>query len=95
VIADDLDPVGVSAAPRETYPPLIVDPDAVLTGAITAEPLETVPRWYPQILWVHRRIQHPELPKSDLLHLGAESFRRSTIEQPLGIAITEALDHAK
>jgi hypothetical protein len=89
----DLDPVGVPAAPPETYPPLVVDPDAVLTCAIIAKPLETVPRWYPQILEVHRRVQHPQLPKSDLLHVAAEPLRRSTIEQPLGVAIMKALDH--
>jgi len=93
VIVHDLDPRGISPAPPEADPPLVVDPDAVLTCAITSQALETIPRWYPQIVDVHSRVQHSELPQSDLLHFGAEPFRRSTIEQPLGVSITEALDH--
>jgi hypothetical protein len=32
MVIDDLDAVGVAVAPHEADPPLVVDPDAVLTA---------------------------------------------------------------
>ena len=42
VIIDDFDIVSVVVAPYEADPPLRVDPDAVLAGAITAQGLEAI-----------------------------------------------------
>ena len=37
VIVDDLHLVSVAIPPNETYPPLIIDPDAVLTLTLTSK----------------------------------------------------------
>ncbi len=42
VVVDDLDVSGICARPAETDPPLIVDPDTVLPGAIAFELLQSV-----------------------------------------------------
>jgi hypothetical protein len=50
VIVDDLDMVSVAVMPDETYPPLVIDPDAVLAAAVAAESLESVLGWQSQEL---------------------------------------------
>jgi hypothetical protein len=37
VIVDDFDVIGITISPRETYPPLVVDPNAVLPDTIAAK----------------------------------------------------------
>ena len=44
VIVHDLDVIGVTVAPPEADPPLLVDPNAELAGAITNQRLEPVAR---------------------------------------------------
>lgn len=44
MIVHDLDPVGMPVAPFEADAPLIVDPDAVLSFAVSQEPLAPVSR---------------------------------------------------
>ena len=42
VIIGDLNVVSVSPLPSEADPPLIIDPDAVLPGTISAEPFKVI-----------------------------------------------------
>jgi hypothetical protein len=44
VVIDDLDVEAVPLRPLEAKPPLIVDPDAVLTGAISLQRLQAISR---------------------------------------------------
>jgi hypothetical protein len=44
MVIDDFDVEGISVAPPEAYSPLIIDPDRVLTGAISFELFQSVPR---------------------------------------------------
>jgi len=50
MIVSDLDVVSVAFSPPKAHPPLIVDPDAVLSLAILRELLEPVAWRNPQIL---------------------------------------------
>jgi hypothetical protein len=95
VVVHDLDVVGVAASPSEADPPLVVDPDGVLTLPITAESFQPVPRRNPQIIQARRGVQHPELPQGHPLHVPTEASGRVSREQPLGVPITEALDHSE
>jgi hypothetical protein len=50
VIVRDLYVVGVSSIPSEANPPLLVDPNAVLTHAIPNEALQAVPWGHSQVV---------------------------------------------
>ncbi len=49
MIVHDLDIVRVSACPTEAESPLVIDPDAVLTCAISQQFLKPIRRWDHQI----------------------------------------------
>ena len=49
-LRSDLHVVHVAVSPPKAHPPLIIDPDAVLSLAIPRELLEPVAWWNPQIL---------------------------------------------
>jgi hypothetical protein len=49
VVVDDFHVEGVTASPLEAYSPLLTDPDAVLTFAISSQGLKPVPRGHAQI----------------------------------------------
>jgi hypothetical protein len=93
VVVHDLNVVRIAAVPPEADPPLIVDPDAVLTCAITAQPFQAVPRRHAKIVQPRRSIKHPELPQGHLLHPRSEPANRPTVEELLGFPVSEALDH--
>jgi hypothetical protein len=56
VVVHDLDVVRIATVPSEADSPLIVDPHAVLTGAITPQPFQAVPRRDTQIIQPHRSV---------------------------------------
>ncbi len=94
VVVHDLSVVRIAAVPSEADPPLVVDPDAALARAITAQPFQTVPRRHTKIVQLRRSIQHPELSQGDLLHPRSEPATRPPVEQPLGVPVPEALSGA-
>jgi hypothetical protein len=58
MVIDDLDLVGITAAPLETNPVLIVDAYAELPASIATQFLEPVTGWHTQISQVGRGIKH-------------------------------------
>jgi hypothetical protein len=50
MIVDDFDVVGVAAPPNKADPPLIVDPNAVLSSAISGKALQPIARRKPKII---------------------------------------------
>lgn len=50
VVVNDLHLLRSGVGPHEADPPLVVDPDAVLTRSIAFEGLEPVPRWDAEVL---------------------------------------------
>jgi len=93
VVVHDLDLVRIAAMPPEADPPLVVDPDAVLACAITAQPFQAVSGRHAKIVQSRRGIQHPELSQGHLLHPRSEPANRPPLEEPLGFPVPEALDH--
>ncbi len=69
MIIHDLHVIGIFLPPHEANPPLIVDPDAVLTRATTCEFLEAISRGNPKILKSHGPVQHPQFPQGNLLDI--------------------------
>ncbi len=50
MIVNNLHLVGVAGIPAKTNSPLIVDPNTVLTLAISAELLKAIAGWDPQVI---------------------------------------------
>jgi hypothetical protein len=95
VIVNDLDLVRIAILPTEADSPLVIDADAVLARAITAELLEAIPRRHPEILQLLGGINHDQLPEHHPDQFGGKAADTLTPEQSLGIRIGEALDHPK
>jgi hypothetical protein len=50
MVINDLNIKGISIFPGEAYSPLVVNADAVLSGTVASQRLESVAGRYPQIL---------------------------------------------
>jgi hypothetical protein len=61
MVVHDFDVIRIAIAPDEAEPPLVVDPDAVLSDPIAREGFQVVAWWLPEILEPDRRGQRPEL----------------------------------
>jgi hypothetical protein len=95
MIVNDLYLVGVTISPAKTDPPLIVDANAVLPGAIASELLESVPWWHPEIVQRFRRIHGDQLPEHRPEERGGIAPNTLALEQGLSVPIGEALDHLR
>ena len=65
MIVYNLDSHRIISLPGETDAILLVDPDAVLTFAVAMERLQTIPRWYTQIVQRLGRVKLIEFPNGD------------------------------
>ncbi len=61
VVVDDLDVLGPGVGPDETDAPLLVDPDAVLSGAVRLEGFEAVAGRGPEVVQRFGGVEHDEL----------------------------------
>jgi hypothetical protein len=61
VVICDVALIGSVSLPDKTNAPLIIDPDAVLSGSISFQLLQPVSRWRKQVLEVRRTIEHDPL----------------------------------
>jgi hypothetical protein len=69
VVVDDLDCECIAGFEPETDAPLIVDPNAVLTGSVTSQEFQPIVGWDPQVVDVGRPIQHSQLAHRDCLDI--------------------------
>jgi len=95
MIVNDLDIVRVSVFPAEADPPLIVDPNAMLSGAIVSQLLEAIAGWDPKVVQLLSRIDGNQLAEHRALKLRRKPTDLFSSEKPLGVAIAEAVDHAE
>ena len=93
MLVDDLDFKSVSVPPHETHAVLIVDSNAVLASAITAQRLQLVPRWHFQIVEHHRRVQDRELLKCPELQVRGQAATSSRMPQSFGFLVPETRNH--
>ena len=66
--------MGIAILPGEAEPPLVVDSDAPLAGAIPAQLLEAIAGGHAQVVGPSGSIQHPQLAETRALHLRTPSF---------------------
>lgn len=93
MIVDDLDVRGTSGSPAKTDTVLIVDSDAVLTGAIPLEGFEAIPGRHTKVVEPPGDFQLAQLAPR---HGGdvREAPGASPSRKRLRVAITERDDHA-
>ena len=93
MIVNDLDLVRVTISPPKADPPLIVDANTVLTGAIAFQRLETVPRRHSEIVQRLGRVNGDQSAQHRPQELSGIAPNALALEQGFGIPIGEALDH--
>ena len=71
VIINQFHVICVAASPDKAGPPLVVDPDTPLTGAIAAELLEPIAGRHPQVVGPGGGIEDTELPEPRALNVRA------------------------
>lgn len=95
MIVDDLDVKGIAVLPTETDPPLVINTDAVLSGAIALELVEPIARWHAEVINRLGGVHGDEFAQHGAVYLGRESPNRFAAEQSFSISIGEALDHCE
>lgn len=92
MIVNNLHTFRCARSPVETYSPLIVNSDAVLTLPVTCQSLKPVSRNHSDILQLFGVIQHSQLPPRHGLDI-AELTAAPPVEQFLGFLAVEGPDH--
>jgi len=85
----------MSIHPTETNPKLIVDANAVLTGAVPFELLQTVAGRDAEVFELLRGINQREFAQHQTLELAGKATHKFATEQSLAVPIGETLDHRK
>src|SRR5690606_8606534 len=73
--------------------PLVVDPDAVLTGTVALEPFQSVAGRDPQVRDLLRGIDHAQLSKGGLLKLWGPRLHPLPLREAFGVSVADAADH--
>ena len=94
MVIADLDVMCSIGAPDEADPPLVVDTNAVLSGPVMSEPLQSVSRWASQIFQGVGCVQHEKLPVRLTLNFGSQPGNPLTFEDPPRERVPKAADHA-
>lgn len=95
MIINNLNIVSVVILPFKTNPPLIVDTDAVLSGALADKFFKPVCGWNSQIVYCSSVIQHSQLPKRGLLNISRQFTRANKIEYFFSLGVLKRLNHMK
>jgi hypothetical protein len=93
MVIDNFHVVSVPLLPPETYPPTIVDPDAVLPLPVSLQSLQMVRGRNSQILQRLRSIEHSQFPKSRTLKVRPESPHRAATEKSLELSGLKGSNH--
>jgi hypothetical protein len=92
VVINNFDLVGVSIAPHETDPPLIVNANAVLTLSISVQRLQPVARRSGQVAQLRCAIELPQFSTSHAFNC-PKAPAGHPLMQSAGLRTTERLDH--
>jgi len=93
VIVNDLRLLRPSVDPYKTYSPLVIDPDAVLSGSVALGQLEPVPRRYAKVLQELRGAKLAKSTRSHPMDPGFDRWHWVTARQSFGVRVTERSDH--
>ncbi len=93
MVVHDLHGGGSGGGPPKTDPPLVVDPNAVLSEAIALERLQSILWGRGQIAKLMGAIEHLELPRGYPFDI-REPRHADSGEQPLRPGVREGDNHA-
>lgn len=94
MIVHDLNFARTRRGPHETYPPLVIDPDAVLTDSASPESLQPVARRHSKLVEFVDGIQQPQLDERLPVETRIKALDALSSEQSLSVAIGEGDDRA-
>jgi hypothetical protein len=95
VIVGDLDIVGIAIHETKANPPLVVYADGELSGAITAQTVETIASRNLEVVHPYGQIQVLELANRAPRNGRRQLSRSSRLVQLLRVPVRERLDHDK
>ena len=93
MVIGDFDFMRPICFPHKTDPPLIIDPDAMLSDPLPFQPLQAICWWGQQILQVHRIIEHGQFPLSGIPE-AEELLDHSTGEETFGLFVSKTSYHS-
>ncbi len=93
MIIHNFNVVRVFALPAEAYPPLVVDADAVLSGATAFQGFQAVAGRQGQVAHFARAIKLRELPQGHTLNLRRQAVVTPPLPQPLCFPASEVGNH--
>src|SRR3954468_8217127 len=93
VVVDKLDVPGAGGAPCETNPPLVIDPNAVLAGAVAAQLLQAVAGWHAKVVNALSGIDENKLVVGEPAEFPAELLDVAAMPDRLGVLIPDRADH--
>lgn len=94
MVVHDLNFARARRGPHETYPPLVIDPDAVLTDSGSPESLQPVARRHSKLVEFLDGIQQPQLDERLPVETRIKALDALSSEQSLSVAIGEGDDRA-
>ena len=95
MVIDNLHVMRAVRFPAKADPPLVVDPDAVLSLAPALQRLKAVAGRHPQLFQFHRRIQHFQFPLHDRQQVAGETPGPDTLKNFPRLVTPKTLDHGK
>src|SRR5690349_11572126 len=93
VIVLDLNALCIPVAPPEAQSPLIVDPDAVLSGPVALQCLQPIGWRHTKVIQRCGAVEHAQLSSSGGLDVVGQPARERACPDQLSFRIRKALDH--
>src|SRR5205085_8373582 len=95
VVVDDFDMRRSPLIPHETYSPLVVDSDRMLSLPVSLEQFEAVTRWNPKVADSPGLIQKTKLSQRNVLDIRRQFSAPPAGPDQLGFRIGKALNHGR
>ena len=89
----DLYVKSIPIPPQEADTVLIVDANAVLSRAVSAQCLQMITRWHPQIIELDGRIQDGEFLESSSVQISGQVTRLARPPEPFRLPVPETRQH--
>jgi hypothetical protein len=90
MIIYNFDIICVALAPTKADPPLIIDPNTMLSSPVSFQGLQTVSRWDSELPQFGRGVNEQEFASCDSLHSRRKSSRLLRVKDAFGFLASEA-----